>query len=88
MKLTRNWLREFVDLPTDDPEDLRNVFENLGHEVEEMTILEPSFSGVVIGRVLEVGAHPDADQVRPCRVDIGTAESESSAAHGISRPEP
>ena len=76
MKLTRNWLREFVDLPTDDPEDLRNVFENLGHEVEEMTILEPSFSGVVIGRVLEVGAHPDADQVRLCRVDIGTAESE------------
>jgi phenylalanyl-tRNA synthetase beta chain len=76
MKLTLNWLRDFVDLPTADPEEIREVLESLGHEVEEMTVLEPSFTGVVIGRVEEVSPHPNADQVRLCRVDIGGETSE------------
>jgi phenylalanyl-tRNA synthetase beta chain len=74
MKLTLNWLRDFVDLPGADPEEIRDVFESLGHEVEEMKALEASFSGVVVGRVLEVGPHPNADQVRLCRVDTGSEE--------------
>lgn len=76
MKFTLNWLREFVDLPTDDPDEIGSVFANLGFEVEEMKLLVPTFSNVVIGRVLEVSPHPNADQVRLCRVDIGAEESE------------
>jgi phenylalanyl-tRNA synthetase beta chain len=75
MKLTLNWLREFVDLP-DDPQVVADAFENLGFEVEELRPLEPTFSGVVIGKVLEVGPHPNADKIRLCRVDIGGEVSE------------
>ena len=76
MKLTLNWLCEFVDLPTSDPDEVRQVLENLGHEVEEMKALTPTFSDVVIGRVVEVKAHPNADKVRLCRVDVGDEEAE------------
>lgn len=73
MKLTRSWLREFVDIPTDDPEELVDVFENLGHEVEEWRLILPSFKGVVVGEVLEVVPHPNADKVRLTRVNVGDA---------------
>ena len=76
MKLTLNWLREFVDLPMSDPDEVRQVLENLGHEVEDMKAVTPTFSDVVIGRVVEVKAHPNADKVRLCRVDVGDEEVE------------
>jgi phenylalanyl-tRNA synthetase beta chain len=71
MKFTLDWLRDFVDLPTDDPGEIAEALENLGHEVEQWNSLEPRFSGVVIGRVLGVGPHPNADKVRLARVDVG-----------------
>jgi phenylalanyl-tRNA synthetase beta chain len=75
MKLTLDWL-DFVDLPTTDPAEIAAAFEGLGFEIDEMRPLEPAFSGVVIGRVREVAAHPNADKVRVCQVDIGTEVSE------------
>jgi phenylalanyl-tRNA synthetase beta chain len=71
MKLTLSWLREFVDIPTDDPEELVDVFENLGHEVEEWRLIVPSFEAVVVGEVLEVIPHPNADKVRLTKVNVG-----------------
>ncbi len=71
MKLTLSWLREFLDIPTEDPAEIAEAFENLGHEVEEWYLLEPSFKGVVVGEVLEVGAHPNADKVRLTKVNVG-----------------
>jgi phenylalanyl-tRNA synthetase beta chain len=72
MKLTLAWLRDFIDLPTSDPAELIEAFESLGHEIEDWHIIEPTFTGVVIGRVLEVSPHPNADKVRLTRVDVGT----------------
>lgn len=71
MKLTLSWLREFVAIPEGDPMDLVEAFESLGHEVEDWHMLEASFSGVVVGEVLEVMPHPDADKVRLAKVNIG-----------------
>ncbi|GMQ93175.1 MAG: phenylalanine--tRNA ligase subunit beta [Acidimicrobiia bacterium] len=71
MKLTLSWLREFIDIPTSDPEEIAEAFESLGHEIEEWHVIEPSFSGVVVGEVLEVAAHPNADKVRLTKVDVG-----------------
>ncbi len=76
MKLTVNWLHEFVDLPTRDPREIRDVLESLGHEVEDMQTLDIEFSGVVIGRVYTVSSHPNADKVRVCGVDVGGEEAE------------
>ena len=45
-----------------------------GLEVEEILRTGPDLSGVTIGLVLERRAHPDADRLSVCRVDVGGAE--------------
>ena len=72
MKLTQSWLAEFIELPMTDPEELVEAFESLGHEIEDWHVLEPTFEGVVVGKVLEVLPHPNADKVRLTKVDVGT----------------
>lgn len=72
MKLLRSWLDEFVDIPTDDPQRLLEDFESLGHEIEDWHVLAPAFTDVVVGRVIEVAPHPNADKVRVTRVDVGS----------------
>lgn len=71
MKISLRWLADYIDLPTDDPEELAEVLGSLGHEVEGFEILEPEFSGVVVGRVEDVAPHPNADKLRLCRVTTG-----------------
>ncbi|MEN8233666.1 MAG: phenylalanine--tRNA ligase subunit beta [Actinomycetota bacterium] len=71
MKFTLEWMREFVDLPTNDPDEITEVLESLGHEVEGWEPITHRFDGVVIGKVLEVGSHPNADKVRVTKVDVG-----------------
>lgn len=76
MKVSLRWLEEFVDLPTEDPEELASVLASLGHEVEGYEVLTASFDGILIGRVETVAAHPDADKVRLCTVDTGEGPEE------------
>ena len=71
MKVPLRWLQEFIELPTTDPAELSDVLTMLGHEVESFEVLEPGWTDVVVGKVEEITAHPDADKVRVCQVDIG-----------------
>ncbi|MBK5267302.1 MAG: phenylalanine--tRNA ligase subunit beta [Acidimicrobiia bacterium] len=71
MKVSLCWLRDYVDLPIGDPAVLADIFANLGHEVEGVETIEPQFTGVLVGKVLTVQAHPNADKVRLCSVDTG-----------------
>ena len=71
MKLTYSWLQDFIDLPTTDAAELIETFESLGHEIEDWYRIEPTFTGVVIGKVLAVDPHPNADKVRLTKVDVG-----------------
>ncbi len=68
MKVSLNWLKDFVDLPTNEPEELGAVFASLGHELEGIEILPRSFDGIVVGRVETIVPHPNADKVRLCTV--------------------
>lgn len=71
MKVPLRWLRDYLDIPTDDPEVLAEVFSSLGHEVEGFEVLDLQFSGVIVGRVEDVVPHPNADKLRLCRVTTG-----------------
>jgi phenylalanyl-tRNA synthetase beta chain len=73
MKVSLRWLGDYLDLPTDDPDLLSEVFSSLGHEVEGYEVLDQQFSGVIVGRVEEVAPHPNADKLRLCRVTTGGA---------------
>ncbi|NND84615.1 MAG: phenylalanine--tRNA ligase subunit beta, partial [Acidimicrobiia bacterium] len=76
MKVSLRWLDEFVELPTEDPEELASVLSSLGHEVEGYEVLTPTFEGILVGRVETVAPHPDADKVRLCTVDTGSGPAE------------
>ncbi len=71
MKVSLRWLEEFIDLPTDDPIELKYAFDMLGLQVESIEELSAAWTDVYIGRVLEIEPHPDADKVRVCQVDSG-----------------
>ena len=71
MRVSLNWLADYIDLPSWEPTGLAGVLESLGHEVEEIDRLAPQFHGVVTARVLEVDPHPRADRIRVCRVTAG-----------------
>jgi phenylalanyl-tRNA synthetase beta chain len=95
MKVSLAWLREFIDLPTSDVEELSYAFDMLGHTVEGWVSLEVGWSDVYVGKVLEVSAHPDADKIRVCQVDSGTGPSqiicgawnfEAGATVAVARP--
>ncbi len=76
MRVSLRWLQDYIDLPTTDPEELGWVFASLGHELEGHQVLSPTFTGVVVGRVDSVVAHPDADRIRLCTVDTGRGATE------------
>ena len=71
MRVSLNWLKEYVDLPTTDTAELVRAFDMLGHAVEEVETFDVEWTDVVIGRVLRIEPHPNADNVRVTHVDIG-----------------
>ena len=70
MRISLNWLRELVDV-TLAPEELAETLTIAGFEVEEIFDLRRLADGVVVGKVLDVQPHPNADKLRVCQVDVG-----------------
>ncbi len=70
MKFSEHWLRTFADPPIGG-DALADALTMAGIEVEARTPVAPPFSGVVVGRVVAVERHPNADRLTVCRVDIG-----------------
>lgn len=73
MKISENWLRTWVN-PAIDSETLSDQLTMLGLEVDELAPVAKPFTGVVIGEVLTVEQHPDADRLRVTTVNIGSGE--------------
>ena len=73
MKISENWLRSWVN-PAIDSDTLSNQLTMLGLEVDDMLPAAKAFTGVVIGEVLSVEQHPDADRLRVTTINIGSAE--------------
>ncbi|RZG47543.1 phenylalanine--tRNA ligase subunit beta [Acinetobacter wuhouensis] len=73
MKISENWLRTWVN-PAIDSEALSDQLTMLGLEIDDLTPAAKPFTGVVIGEVLTVEQHPDADRLRVTTVNIGSGE--------------
>ena len=73
MQFSEHWLRTWVnpDLTTDQ---LANTLTMGGLEVEECDPAAPAFTSVVIGQIVSMEKHPDADKLNVCQVDVGTGE--------------
>ena len=70
MQFPESWLREFCNPPL-STEQLAETLTMAGLEVEELKPVAPPFSQVVVGEIIEVVQHPNADRLRVCQVDVG-----------------
>ncbi len=71
MKLSYNWLKEFVDLDI-TPQKLAELFTLKVAEVEEIEEQGQDLSKVVVGEILEIRPHPSADKVQITKISIGS----------------
>lgn len=76
MTISYNWLSEYLPV-TVTPDRLSNILTSIGLEVEKMETFEQvkgSLKGLVIGEVLEVEQHSNADKLRVTKVNTGGPE--------------
>jgi phenylalanyl-tRNA synthetase beta chain len=71
MKVTINWLNEYVDLSGLSVEEIAEALTMVGLEVEAVQPLGRELESIVAGRVLAVEKHPEADKLVLCQVDAG-----------------
>ena len=75
MKLSLNWIKDYVKLP--DDMDLTKLAYDLTMstvEVEGAESLAERFDKIIVGEIKAVEPHPNADKLRVCKVDIGEGE--------------
>jgi phenylalanyl-tRNA synthetase beta chain len=72
MKFSENWLRTVIDPPLSTRE-LADLLTFGGIEIEAVDPVAPTFERVVVGEVLSIEKHPDADRLNVCQVNVGVA---------------
>lgn len=71
MKLSFEWLGEYVDVAGLTAEDVAEKLTMGAFEVEEITYFGPDIVGpVIVGEILEINPHPNADKIRVTKVRL------------------
>ena len=73
MKISLNWLEDYVDLP-ETPEEIAARITLAGLEVEGMEKIGEGLDGVVVAQIVESAPHPDAEKLSVNKVDAGRGE--------------
>src|SRR5271169_6040844 len=73
MKVTLNWLKQYVDFAW-SPEELRERLTLLGLEVEGMQKFGGEFEGIVVAQILTRDPVPGSDKLSVCKVNDGQGE--------------
>jgi phenylalanyl-tRNA synthetase beta chain len=75
MKVSLNWLNEYVDIKL-SPSDLGDTLTMAGLEVEGLESVGNNLESVVAARIEKVAPHPNADRLFLCFVDTGSGKSQ------------
>lgn len=68
MRISTNWLNDYVDISDENLKELATKVTNAGVNVE--TVLEYHNPNLVVGQILDVFDHPDSDHLHVCKVDV------------------
>ena len=71
MKILKSWLNDWIDIENISNSDISEALESLGFEIENKKELNPNYENIVVGKVLEIYKHPNADKVRITKTDVG-----------------
>ncbi|MCI6156783.1 MAG: hypothetical protein MR660_01590, partial [Peptoniphilaceae bacterium] len=88
MKLSLNWLKNYVDLPESlTMQKLSYDLTMSTVEVEDTVDLSQKYNHIVVGKILSVEPHPAADRLRVCQVDVGMDEPVQIVCGGVNLEE-
>src|SRR4030043_592863 len=73
MKVSLKWLNDYVDIKL-APQELAERLTMAGAEVEGIETVGGTWDNVVVGEVIALNPHPDADRLRLATVDLGTRQ--------------
>lgn len=74
MKISINWIKDFVDLSGIETSDLIKRFNLATAEIEDVYNMGENTKNVVLAKILEVKNHPDSDHLHILKVDDGKDE--------------
>ncbi|MGN1034040.1 MAG: phenylalanine--tRNA ligase subunit beta, partial [Oscillospiraceae bacterium] len=71
MLLSWDWLKDFIDIKCNDVKEFCEAMTMSGSKVESFEELGQEIQNVVVGKIIEIKKHPDAEKLVICTVDIG-----------------
>ena len=79
-----NWLNEFVSFSNLQPKELAQLLDSKGLEVESLST--EKLDRVVIGQIIKIYAHPNADRLQICHVKQEEDQAPLSIVCGAKNP--
>ena len=70
MKAPISWLKDYVDIDV-EVKEFADKMTMSGSKVEGLEVQGEEISKVVVGKILSIEKHPDADKLQVCKVDVG-----------------
>ncbi len=70
-----NWLKDYVDIKDIPVNELEEKMIMSGSNTETVTKVAKDVEGVVIGKIIEIKKHPNADKLVVTKVDVGQDET-------------
>ncbi|HAJ95711.1 MAG TPA: phenylalanine--tRNA ligase subunit beta, partial [Actinobacteria bacterium] len=74
MKVSLNWIKEFLNTDELDAVEVAEMLTMSGTEVEKVEPVGSKFDRIIIGQIKSFTRHPNADKLSLCRVDSGDRE--------------
>ena len=71
MKLPLSWLKDYMNIDGIEPSEYMHKMTMSGSIVEGIENAASEFKNVVVGKILKIEKHPDADKLVVCQVDVG-----------------
>ncbi|MFA5021059.1 MAG: phenylalanine--tRNA ligase subunit beta, partial [Patescibacteria group bacterium] len=70
LNISYNWLKEYVKTNL-TPQEFAKKISLSGPSVDRINEIKPNFSKVVVGQILKIENHPNADKLHVCQVNVG-----------------
>lgn len=71
MKISLDWLGDFIEITEKDHQKIKDIITERSAEIETMESQGDHLDNVVVGKVVEVSKHPNADSLQLCKVNDG-----------------
>jgi len=72
LKVTLNWICEFLNTDTLEPGSIVNALTMSGTEVKKIEYVGGKYKDIIVGKIIDYSGHPNADKLSLCKVDIGS----------------